>query len=181
MGEVYIDSYEELERMKQEFEAGKKKEDPEIRKEVGELYAKEFYKRVKKVCAQVIDEWYSSYTPLYPDYYKRTKSLKNAIKIERKGTSVYVYGETDALAGHRLDSEKLYNLTMEKGSHGGPMYRGPLGYWTHPTRPAVVTFAPVDVISAWIKNYEPEENIKKKAEAIARKHYSKYEYFRLFF
>lgn len=179
MGQVYVGSHEKLMKMKKDFEKGVKKEKKTIEKEISELMAKQVYEDTVKACSAIIDSWYGSYTPLY--YKNRLYSLKDAIEVSLNGTSITIYGNTDALGGHHLSSEGLYNLTIENGSHGGSMYRGPLNYWNHPTRPAVVTFSPVDAINQWMSDYKPKQILIQKIVSIIRKHYSKYEYFRLFY
>lgn len=178
MGQVYVGSHENLMKMKKDFEKGVKKEKKAIEKEVSEAIAKQIYKDTVKACDAIIDSWYASYSPLY---YKRLYSLKNAIEVSLNGSKVTIYGNTDALEGHHLNSEGLYNLTMENGSHGGSMYRWPLNCWRYPTRPAVITFSPVDAIGQWMSDYTPKPILIQKIVSIIRKHYSKYEYFRLFY
>lgn len=178
MGEIHFKSYEEFQKIQNDFIQGVEKERAAIEKEISEVIAKEIYNDTLKACEHIINSWYSSYSPLY---YERLYSLKNAIKVTLNGTYIEVYGDTDALGGHHLNSEGLYNLTMEEGSHGGSMYRGPLNYWNHPTRPAVVTFSPVDAISEWLHSYTPKAPMIQKLNSIFRKYYSKYKYFQLFY
>lgn len=178
MGQVYVGTHENLMKMKKEFERGMEKEKKSISKEISEIYAKEFYKDASKACAEIIDQWYASYSP---KFYDRLYSLKNSVEVELNDTTVDIFGNIDALSGHHLNNEGIYELTMERGLHGGSIYRGPLDYWTHPTRPAVETFSPVSAINKWMDNYEFDSNVTKKIMSIIRKHYSKYEYFRLFY
>ena len=179
MGIVYIESHEELARMQKEFEKGVKKDEPKIKKEIADILAKKVYEDTVKACNEIINSWYASYSPLF--YKDRLFSLRNAVKVTLEGTCIRIYGESDALGGHRLNSEGLYDLTMEQGYHGGSMYRGPINYWTHPTREAVKTFSPVAAIKQWLHDYKFDSISKDKAMAICKKYFSKYEYFQKFY
>ena len=180
MGKVYVGSYEHLMKMRAEFEKGIEKEKPAIEKEIAEMLALEIYEDAKRAYAQIINSWYASYSP---KYYNRKMDLKDTGEIVLEGTSVSIYTKSDPLTGHHLGAEGLYDLTIKKGYHGGSTYRGPLYIWSHPTGPAVRSFSPFRAMQSWIEHYHYRSmNSKvKKIIAILRRHYSKYEYFRLFY
>lgn len=175
----YIEiDFQYLMKIYYEFVNGIKKDDEAIAEEISKMIAEQAYEDIKQAYAQIINNWYASYSPLY---YSRQYSLKNAGEISLQGTSVRIHMSSDPMGGHHLDNDGLYELTMRQGYHGGSMYRGPLYIWSHPTRKAVQTFSPVEAMKSWLAGYSNKSVDNQKIESIVRKYYSKYEFFRLFY
>ena len=147
----YIEiDFQYLMKIYYEFVNGIKKDDEAIAEEISKMIAEQAYEDIKQAYAQIINNWYASYSPLY---YSRQYSLKNAGEISLQGTSVRIHMSSDPMGGHHLDNDGLYELTMRQGYHGGSMYRGPLYIWSHPTRKAVQTFSPVEAMKSWLAGY----------------------------
>lgn len=188
MKEIEIDR-DYLLQIYNEFKKGVDKESASIEKEIAELLAKDICDDLQRAYDRIINSWYASYSPVI---YKRQNTLKNAMTLSLSGSEIIIEMSSDALSGHRLDNDPLYILTMRQGYHGGAaneetggvkMYRGPVpGYYMW-TRPAEKSFSPVRAMMGYVNSYQhrPLTSKIKKIEEIFRSHYSKYEYFRLFF
>lgn len=60
------------------------------------MIAEQAYEDIKQAYAQIINNWYASYSPLY---YSRQYSLKNAGEISLQGTSVRIHMSSDPMGG----------------------------------------------------------------------------------
>lgn len=182
---------DELYTLYNEFKNGVNKEKSKIEKEISILQAKQICEDAKRAYTQIINEWYSSFSP---GIYDRKGTLQNAAKFEIvNDTQVVITMSDENLGGHRVGNEYLYNLTMRQGYHGGamhdgvPMYRtqppflNPTNPWSRWSRPAEKTFSPVRAMRAWAKSYQSPNMQKKLIERIVRKYLSKYKFFRLFY
>ena len=167
-----------------EFLNGLNKEAEKIAKEIEMIAIEKICEDAKRAYTQIINNWYASYSP---QFYNRLWTLKNAADIKiTGGDTVTIRMNSDALGGHRLNNEGIYQLTMREGYHGGAlnstyMYRGPIQSYHMWTRPAVQSFSPVRAMKNWAHSYESPHEQEKAIEKIVRKYLSKYEYFKLFY
>lgn len=130
-----------------------------------------YEKDLKRIINRAIDNFYSSY---HPKYYSRKFSLRYMYKLTPNGASVDMdFGGEFTHAHHRLDNEKLFNLTFIEGYHGGapgidekkvekwgahpnpgvPYYRTPYPEYTEWGYRAVKSKAPMDLIDDAIDAY----------------------------
>ena len=184
-------SEKEFYQLYNEFKNGIEKEMKNINSDLEKIMAKQIAEDVKRAYMQIINSWYSSFTP---GIYNRKYTLRNAIQVNiESDNTVVITLNDDNLSGHRVGNEYLYNLTMRQGYHGGamhngvPMYRtkppflcsdNPWAYWS---RPAEQTFSPVRALRSWVKSYNSPTVQVKVMQRVLKKYLSKYKFFRLFY
>lgn len=105
MKTIHID-YGYLLKIYNEFKAGVVKEQKSIQKEIAEMLAKEICEDLKNAYEKIINDWYSSYSPMF---YNRKNTLEKAAKITSNGSVITIDINSDPLGGHRLENDKLYN------------------------------------------------------------------------
>lgn len=184
-------SEKEFYQLYNEFKNGIKKEMKNINSDLEKIMAKQIAEDVKRAYMQIINAWYSSFTP---GIYNRKYTLRNAIQVNiESDNTVVITLNDDNLSGHRVGNEYLYNLTMRQGYHGGAMHNGvpmyrtkppflcPDNPWAYWSRPAEQTFSPVRALRSWVKSYNSPTVQVKVMQRVLKKYLSKYKFFRLFY
>lgn len=184
-------SEKEFYQLYNEFKNGIKKEMKNINSDLEKIMAKQIAEDVKRAYMQIINSWYSSFTP---GIYNRKYTLRNAIQVNiESDNTVVITLNDDNLSGHRVGNEYLYNLTMRQGYHGGAMHNGvpmyrtkppflcPDNPWAYWSRPAEQTFSPVRALRSWVKSYNSPTVQVKVMQRVLKKYLSKYKFFRLFY
>ena len=184
-------SEKEFYQLYNEFKNGIEKEMKNINSDLEKIMAKQIAEDVKRAYMQIINAWYSSFTP---GIYNRKYTLRNAIQVSiESDNTVVITLSDDNLSGHRVGNEYLYNLTMRQGYHGGAMYNGvpmyrtqppflcPDNPWAYWSRPAEKTFSPVRALRSWVNSYNSPKVQVKVMQRVLKKYLSKYKFFRLFY
>lgn len=142
----------------------------EATKALQETYAELFVvvnDKVHKLFEDVIQDFYSDYTP---DYYDRGLSLYNILNTKVSQDSLEIWFNPEAMTHFRSEyggEDGLYDQVFRHGWHGGagsgddhpslghPYWRTPVPYYTHWGREAAIApVVPLDEFKRRINEYQ---------------------------